>query len=95
MKHANAEVTGDSLPISSPAAQRFSDFLALTKPRLNSLVVVTAGIGYFLGAGASLHIGRLIEAALGIAMVAGGAAGLNQVYERTTGLVRPQSSSRR
>ena len=64
--------------------QRFADFLALTKPRLNFLVVVTAAVGYYLGAGAGLEIAKLAEAVLGIAMVAGGAAGLNQIYERET-----------
>jgi protoheme IX farnesyltransferase len=64
--------------------QRLADFLTLTKPRLNSLVVVTAGIGYYLGAAGNLHLAQLIEAVLGIALVAGGAAGLNQVYERDT-----------
>ena len=28
---------------------RFADFVALTKPRLNSLVVVTTGVGYLAG----------------------------------------------
>ena len=32
-------------------SHRLADFLALTKPRLNSLVVVTAAVGYYLGAG--------------------------------------------
>jgi heme o synthase len=64
--------------------QRFADFLALTKPRLNSLVIVTAAIGYFLGAGESLNVAHLLETVLGIAFVAGGAAGLNQIYERHT-----------
>ncbi len=68
----------------APAAHRVADFLSLTKPRLNSLVVVTAGIGYYLGAGGDLHLASLVEAVLGIALVAGGAAGLNQIYERDT-----------
>ena len=63
---------------------RFADFLSLTKPRLNSLVVVTAAIGYYLGAAGDLHLAALVEAVLGIALVAGGAAGLNQIYERET-----------
>ena len=67
-----------------PAAHRLADFLSLTKPRLNSLVVVTAGIGYYLGAGGDLHVATLVQAVLGIALVAGGAAGLNQIYERDT-----------
>ena len=84
MKHIDARVSGDALGISAPAAHRVSDFVALTKPRLNSLVVVTAGIGYFLGAGAHLHVPSLIAAVIGVALVAAGAAGLNQIYERDT-----------
>lgn len=68
----------------APVAHRVADFVTLTKPRLNSLVVVTAGIAYYLGTTGELHLARLIEAALGIALVAGGAAGLNQIYERDT-----------
>ena len=67
-----------------PAANRLSDFLSLTKPRLNSLVVITAAIGYYLGAAGEVHFANLVEAVFGIALVAGGAAGLNQIYERDT-----------
>lgn len=84
MKNVNAGVNDDTLPISAPAAHRVADLLALTKPRLNSLVVVTAGIGYYLGAAGALDLKNLIEAVAGIALVAGGAAGLNQIYERDT-----------
>jgi protoheme IX farnesyltransferase len=84
VKHANAGVPDDSLALAGAATHRLADFLALTKPRLNSLVVVTAGIGYYLGAGANLHLASLIESVAGIALVAGGAAGLNQIYERDT-----------
>jgi protoheme IX farnesyltransferase len=74
----------DATPFSTAVPQRIADFVALTKPRLNSLVVVTAGIGYYLGAAADLHVARLLEVVFGIALVAGGAAGLNQLYERDT-----------
>jgi protoheme IX farnesyltransferase len=74
----------DATPFSTAVPHRVADFVALTKPRLNSLVVVTAGIGYYLGAAADLHVARLLEAVFGIALVAGGAAGLNQLYERDT-----------
>jgi protoheme IX farnesyltransferase len=62
---------------------RAADFFALTKPRLNFLVVVTAAVGYYLGAG-SVDLLKWAEAVVGTALVAGGAAGLNQVYERDT-----------
>jgi protoheme IX farnesyltransferase len=84
VKNVHAGVPHDSLELAAPAAHRLADYLALTKPRLNSLVVVTAGIGYYLGAGRNLHIPSLLEAVIGIALVAGGAAGLNQIYERDT-----------
>jgi protoheme IX farnesyltransferase len=84
MKHIEAGVSDDSLEISAPGAHRLADYVALTKPRLNSLVVVTAGIGYYLGAGRDLNLASLVEAVLGIGLVAGGAAGLNQIYERDT-----------
>jgi protoheme IX farnesyltransferase len=63
---------------------RAADFFALTKPRLNFLVVITAAVGYYLGAGHHLDIIKLLEAVVGTALVAGGAAGLNQIYERDT-----------
>lgn len=84
MKNVDAGVTDDSLELSAPAVNRVADFVARTKPRLNSLVVVTAAIGYYLGAAEALHLTSLVQAVLGIALVAGGAAGLNQIYERDT-----------
>ena len=61
---------------------RVADFLALTKPRLNSLVVVTAGVGYYLGQVGQLDLVRLLYTVLGSALVAGGAAAFNQIAER-------------
>ena len=65
------------------ARHRAADFFSLTKPRLNFLVVVTAAVGYYLGA-VSVDLLKWAEAIVGTALVAGGAAGLNQVYERDT-----------
>jgi protoheme IX farnesyltransferase len=64
-----------------------SDYLALTKPRLNLLVVVTSAAGYYLGGGSSndmWSLWRMAQAIGGTALVAGGAAVLNQLYERDT-----------
>jgi protoheme IX farnesyltransferase len=73
------------IPAIAPVVRhRGADFFALTKPRLNFLVVVTAAVGYYLGAGPDLYLVKLVEAIFGTALVAGGAAGLNQVYERDT-----------
>jgi len=60
------------------------DYLALTKPRLNFLVVATSAAGYYLGATGSIDALSMVEAVAGTALVAGGAAVLNQLYERDT-----------
>ena len=67
---------------SAAPSHRVGDFLALTKPRLNSLVVVSAGVGYVLGAGASPDLGVAVHALIGCGLVAGSAAAFNQVSER-------------
>src|SRR5690348_15761991 len=74
---------------SSSAAARLraaiENYLQLMKLRVTSLVVATAWCGYFMGAmksGGSSVSWQLVHALLGIGMVAGGAAALNQVLER-------------
>jgi len=61
-----------------------ADFIALTKPRLNVLVVATSAAGYYLGGPASPDFALMAQAVAGTALVAGGAAVLNQLYERRT-----------
>ena len=63
------------------SGSRFADFVTLTKPRLNSLVVVTTGVGY-LAARTGVDLPVLAHTTIGAALVAGGAAALNQIAER-------------
>jgi protoheme IX farnesyltransferase len=63
---------------------RLADFFAITKPRLNFLVVATAAAGYYLGAGRDASWPAAIIAIGGTALVAGGASAMNQIYERDT-----------
>jgi protoheme IX farnesyltransferase len=71
------------------AGSRGADFLALTKPRLNFLVVVTALAGYYLGVGPDAPVATLVHTLVGTALVAGGSSALNQVWERhSDGLMR-------
>jgi protoheme IX farnesyltransferase len=77
----------DAAAIALPEVRRatvFSDYLALTKPRLNFLVVATSAAGYYLGGAAGADLVSMVEAVAGTALVAGGAAVLNQLYERDT-----------
>jgi protoheme IX farnesyltransferase len=61
-----------------------SDYISLTKPRLNFLVVLTSAAGYYLGTIATPDLWKMAQAVVGTALVAGGSAALNQVYERDT-----------
>ena len=63
---------------------RAGDFVSLTKPRLNFLVLLTTAAAYSLGAGPDATIVDLAHTLAGTFLVAGGAAALNQVWERAT-----------
>ena len=78
----------DAVAIAAPRS-RLADFVALTKPRLNLLVVLTTAVTYYLGTNGVTEVWTLVSTFLGAAAVAGGAAALNQVAERDTdGLMR-------
>jgi protoheme IX farnesyltransferase len=76
--------------VSVPAAHtRAGDFLALAKPRLNMLVVVSAVAGYVMAGGSTHDVWRLIWVVIGTGFVAGGASAFNQIIEREAdGLMR-------
>ena len=80
---------GRALPLDFPVAtaglrHRLADYVALAKPRLNLLVIVTSGVGFYVAASHRIDAVRLLHTMLGTAFVAGGAAGLNQISERDT-----------
>lgn len=60
----------------------WADFVALTKPRVNLLVLVTTVIGFHLGNRGGTGLGLLLHTVLGTFLVASGAAAFNQVLER-------------
>jgi protoheme IX farnesyltransferase len=68
---------------SRPLGQRLADFFALCKPRVNSLIVFTAMIGMVMATPDLPPLGLFIAASLGIALVAGAAAAINCLVERT------------
>src|SRR6201984_1883846 len=63
----------------------FSDYWALTKPEVNFLILITTGVGFYLGCGSE---GRpfsflgLFNTLLGTLLVASGTGTLNQYIER-------------
>ncbi|MEI7432553.1 MAG: heme o synthase [Betaproteobacteria bacterium] len=72
-----------SVIVSRPLGQRLADFFALCKPRVNSLIVFTAMIGMFMASSGAPAPGRFLAASIGIALVAGAAAAINCLVERT------------
>jgi len=79
-----AQLASRPLSTAGNGSGTLADYIALTKPRLNFLVVLTSAAGYYLGATSGIDVVRMAEAVAGTALVAGGAAVLNQVYERDT-----------
>ena len=62
--------------------RRALDYLALTKPRVVLLVVLTTLVGYYVGATGELDLVRLVHTLVGTALAAGGTLALNQYLER-------------
>jgi protoheme IX farnesyltransferase len=64
------------------ARRRVADYLALTKPRVVAMVLVTTSVGFYLGAAGVPEPVALLHALLGTALAAGGTLALNQYLER-------------
>ena len=73
---------------------RAADFVALTKPRLNLLVLITTLGGLYLASPNGVATSLLVHTLIGTALVAGGAAALNQVWERETDRLMRRTSVR-
>ena len=86
-----------SVPVSDDRLQQVSraaDYLTLTKPRLNLLVLVTTLAGVYLASPEGVPLRLLLHTLIGTALVAGGAAALNQVWERDTDRMMRRTSTR-
>ncbi len=62
-----------------------ADYWALTKPEVNFLILITTGVGFYLGCGSEarpLSFLRLFNTLLGTLLVASGTGTLNQYIER-------------
>ena len=59
-----------------------ADLVALTKPRVVVMVLVTTVVGYYVGLAGAPDYGRLLALMLGTVLAAGGTLALNQYWER-------------
>jgi len=69
-------------------------YLALTKPRITWLILMSTGIGYFFGHRGPLDLWLLLHTLLGTALLASGTATLNQWYERGADALMHRTESR-
>jgi protoheme IX farnesyltransferase len=74
------------------------DYIALTKPRITWLILMSTGVGYFFGLKRPWHGGSdwflLIHTLIGTGLIASGTAALNQWYERDADLLMRRTSGR-
>jgi len=89
--------TSTAIPTRARSHSLLSDYVVLVKPRVSTMVVITAAAGFYLGSLRSgispFHLG-LVQALLGIAIVTAGSSVLNQALERSTDLRMPRTASR-
>jgi len=64
------------------SAHVLSDYVALTKPRLVLMVVITTAVGFYLGAPGAIPPLLFVHTLLGTTLAGGGALALNQYLER-------------
>jgi protoheme IX farnesyltransferase len=69
-------------------------YLALTKPRITWLILMSTGIGYFFGHRGPLDLWLLFHSLLGTALLASGTATLNQWYERDADALMHRTETR-
>ena len=74
-------------PVTARIASRsgreiFSAYVELTKPRITTLVVLTAAAGFCLGSKNGVDFAKLASLSFGIALLCSGVSALNQYIER-------------
>ncbi len=78
----------------SQTRRRVADFVALTKPRVVLMVLVTTAIGFYLGAQGGVDFLRLLPTLIGTGLAAGGTMALNQYFERDLDARMPRTAQR-
>jgi heme o synthase len=75
-------------------ASRASAYMALTKPDVSLLVLMTTAAGYYMGARAPVNWLHMIHVVFGTLLIAGGTAALNHYLERDSDRHMRRTASR-
>ena len=73
---------------------KLSAYVELTKPRITSLIMLTAAAGFALGSQGSTNYLLLTHAMIGIGLLASGLGTLNQFMERDLDLLMRRTADR-
>lgn len=89
------KATAQTLPAGILAERsRVAVFSDLIKARLTTLVLLTTLAGFYLGARGAMDFALMVQALIGTALLASGAAALNQLIERRQDALMRRTSSR-
>jgi len=79
-----ARVSTEAIVVALPRERRrvAADLIALTKPRVVLMVLVTTVVGYYVGLTGAPDYLRLVHLLVGTMLAAGGTLALNQYWER-------------
>lgn len=89
-----ATIGSGSNEVETPRAGLARDLMELVKARLTLLVLLTTAVGFYLGAEGPIHWARLLQAVLGTAAAAAGAAALNQWWEHRLDALMQRTQAR-
>ncbi len=70
-----------ALADTATSSSLLADLLELTKPRIVMMILITAVVAALLAAGPAVSLGMLLHLMIGVALVAGSAGAMNQVWE--------------
>ncbi|MGH3101884.1 MAG: heme o synthase, partial [Thermoleophilia bacterium] len=91
---ATAVATAQLYRGAAPAPVAWRDYVALTKPRIMSLLLLTGAAGMFVGAQGLPDAGLFAAMLVGLALACGGASALNHVLDRDIDRSMKRTSSR-
>jgi protoheme IX farnesyltransferase len=75
-------------------AARAKAYMALTKPDVSLLVLITTAAGYYMGARGPVSWLHLVQAVFGTGLIAAGTAALNHYIERNSDCLMRRTASR-
>jgi len=81
-------------PLARDRRRVAADLVALTKPRIVAMILVTTVVGYYVGLPSVPDYARLLHLLIGTLLAAGGSLALNQYWERDVDALMERTRAR-